>query len=86
MQRGGIVLWKLGLGHFTKCLQTFRRVKLPTVDAEPLSLLRLLLPESGLGWGREMVRVGPRESLSWGSGLGNCAAVCLNNLSVIGIV
>lgn len=32
-----------------------------------------------------MVRVCPRESLSWGSGLGNCAAVCLNNLSVIGL-
>lgn len=29
--------------------------------------------------------MGLRESLSWGSGPGNCAAVCLNNLSVIGL-
>lgn len=90
MQCGGIVLWKLGLGHFTKCLQTFRHIKLPTVNAEPLSLLRLISPESSLGgWvgvGGEVTGVGPGESLSWGSGLGNCAAVCLNNLSVIGIV
>lgn len=50
-QRGGIVLWKLGLGHFTKCLQTFRRAEVPTVNAELLSLLGLLLPERGLGWG-----------------------------------
>lgn len=27
----------------------------------------------------------PRESLGWGSGPGDCAAVCLNNLSVIGL-
>lgn len=45
----------------------------------------IVLPESG--WGRgKVVRVGPRESLSWGPGLGNCAAVCLNNQSVIAIV
>lgn len=31
------------------------------------------------------MRVDPRESLSWGSGPGNWAAVCLNNLSVIGL-
>lgn len=85
MQCGGIVLWKLGLGHFTKCLQTFRRSKAPTVNAESLSLLGLLLPERGLRWRVEVVRVDPRESLSWGSGPGNCAAVCLNNLSVIGL-
>lgn len=70
---------EIGLGHFTKCLQTFRCVKLPTVNAEPLSGL----PESV--WGLEVVRVGPGESLSWGSGLGNCAAVCLDSLSVIGL-
>lgn len=28
-----------------------RHEKLPTVNAEPLSLLGLLLPESGMGWG-----------------------------------
>lgn len=58
---------------------------MPTVNAESLSLLGLLFLERGLGWGVEVVRVDPRESLSWGSGPGNCAAVCLNNLSVIGL-
>lgn len=81
---------KLGLRHFTKCLQTFRCRKLPTVKAEQLFLLGLLfLPKSDLGVGGAgcwLVRMDPRESPSWGSGLGNGAAVCLNSLSVIGII
>lgn len=53
-------------------------------------MLGPLFSGSGWQWGEEegegeVVRAAHRESLSWGSGLGNCAAVCLNNLGVIGL-